>query len=323
MVWHSLHVMYWNWLHAYAQFFFIWSDTPYGFSWRWVDARAVASLTVPGGQEFHFPHFFLKSRFSFLIFPQTFTHTLRHWLMPLRQYLINVLTPPTCYILKMAWCPTLISTVNGVFTFCISKMTRCPWSDTPYVFSPEYGLLTPPAPRAHTNIKSEWSDAPSHFSTDDDLMTPISTVNVLTLPICYLLKVHGFMLPPTVFVCPYTTYVLPTEDDLMLHPDVYCKWPATPTCCLLKRTRCSHPDLLFNGLQSYMLHIMKITSCSRQAFWIHNSHLIRLTQAAGSPTYRVKDTAPHIPCRKCTSFVLHHWTCCSIYFFTNWFAFSW
>ena len=31
-------------------------------------ARAVASLTVPGGQEFHFPHFFLK----FLsIFPQT------------------------------------------------------------------------------------------------------------------------------------------------------------------------------------------------------------------------------------------------------------
>ena len=37
-------------------------------------ARAVASLTVPGGQEFHFPHFFLKSRLSFLIFPQTFTH---------------------------------------------------------------------------------------------------------------------------------------------------------------------------------------------------------------------------------------------------------
>ena len=36
--------------------------------------RAVASLTVPGGQEFHFPHFFLKSRLSFLIFPQTFTH---------------------------------------------------------------------------------------------------------------------------------------------------------------------------------------------------------------------------------------------------------
>ena len=33
--------------------------------------RAVASLTVPGGQEFHFPHFFLKFRSNFLIFPQT------------------------------------------------------------------------------------------------------------------------------------------------------------------------------------------------------------------------------------------------------------
>ena len=41
--------------------------------------RAVASLTVPGGQEFHFPHFFLKSRLSFLIFPQTFTHFLPHF----------------------------------------------------------------------------------------------------------------------------------------------------------------------------------------------------------------------------------------------------
>ena len=30
--------------------------------------RTVASLTVPGGQEFHFPHFFLKYR---SIFPQT------------------------------------------------------------------------------------------------------------------------------------------------------------------------------------------------------------------------------------------------------------
>ena len=43
------------------------------------DCRAVASLTVPGGQEFHFPHFFLKSRLSFLIFPQTFTHFLPHF----------------------------------------------------------------------------------------------------------------------------------------------------------------------------------------------------------------------------------------------------
>ena len=35
------------------------------------EARAVASLTVPGGQEFHFPHFFLKFRLICLIFPQT------------------------------------------------------------------------------------------------------------------------------------------------------------------------------------------------------------------------------------------------------------
>ena len=32
---------------------------------------AVASLTVPGGQEFHFPHFFLKFLSIFLILPQT------------------------------------------------------------------------------------------------------------------------------------------------------------------------------------------------------------------------------------------------------------
>ena len=31
----------------------------------------VVSLTVPGGQEFHFPHFFLKFQSIFLIFPQT------------------------------------------------------------------------------------------------------------------------------------------------------------------------------------------------------------------------------------------------------------
>ena len=36
-----------------------------------VTPRAVASLTVPGGQEFHFPHFFLKFLLIFLIFPQT------------------------------------------------------------------------------------------------------------------------------------------------------------------------------------------------------------------------------------------------------------
>ena len=35
------------------------------------ESRAVASLTVPGGQEFHFPQFFLKFQSIFLIFPQT------------------------------------------------------------------------------------------------------------------------------------------------------------------------------------------------------------------------------------------------------------
>ena len=33
--------------------------------------RAVASLTVPDGQNFHFPHFFLKFWSIYLIFPQT------------------------------------------------------------------------------------------------------------------------------------------------------------------------------------------------------------------------------------------------------------
>ena len=33
--------------------------------------RTVANLTVPGGQEFHFPHFFLKFQLIFLISPQT------------------------------------------------------------------------------------------------------------------------------------------------------------------------------------------------------------------------------------------------------------
>ena len=36
--------------------------------------RAVANLTVPGGQDFHFPHSFLKCRRIFLIFPEIFLH---------------------------------------------------------------------------------------------------------------------------------------------------------------------------------------------------------------------------------------------------------
>ena len=39
---------------------------------KFKSVRAVASLTVPGGQDLHFPHSFLKFRSIFLIFPQTF-----------------------------------------------------------------------------------------------------------------------------------------------------------------------------------------------------------------------------------------------------------
>ena len=38
---------------------------------KYIAGRAVASLTVPSGREFHFPHFFLKVWLIFLIFPQT------------------------------------------------------------------------------------------------------------------------------------------------------------------------------------------------------------------------------------------------------------
>ena len=41
-------------------------------TFAWVICRAVASLTFPGGQEFQFPHFFLKFWSILLIFPQTF-----------------------------------------------------------------------------------------------------------------------------------------------------------------------------------------------------------------------------------------------------------
>ena len=44
-----------------------WTETSLGLS-----PRAVASLTVPVGQEFHFPHFFLKFGSIFVTFPQTF-----------------------------------------------------------------------------------------------------------------------------------------------------------------------------------------------------------------------------------------------------------
>ena len=38
------------------------------FSLDYVQDKAVVSLTIPGGQEFHFPHFFLKFRSFFSYF---------------------------------------------------------------------------------------------------------------------------------------------------------------------------------------------------------------------------------------------------------------
>ena len=45
---------------------------------RYVD-RAVASLTVPGGQEFHFPQFFLKFWSFFSYLSSNFTYFLPHF----------------------------------------------------------------------------------------------------------------------------------------------------------------------------------------------------------------------------------------------------
>ena len=44
--------------------------------------RAVASLTVPGGQEFHFPHFFPKFWSFFSYFSSNFSHFLPHFGSP-------------------------------------------------------------------------------------------------------------------------------------------------------------------------------------------------------------------------------------------------
>ena len=42
-------------------------------------ARAIASLTVPGGQEYHFPHFFHKIWIKFSYFSSNFSHFLPHF----------------------------------------------------------------------------------------------------------------------------------------------------------------------------------------------------------------------------------------------------
>ena len=47
-------------------------------AWRNLLSRAIASLTVPGGQKFHFPHFFqILSNFSY--FSSNFTYFLPHF----------------------------------------------------------------------------------------------------------------------------------------------------------------------------------------------------------------------------------------------------
>ena len=46
---------------------------------KWGVARAVASLTVPGGQEFHFPHFFPQVWIKFSDFSSNFSHFLPHF----------------------------------------------------------------------------------------------------------------------------------------------------------------------------------------------------------------------------------------------------
>ena len=79
-----LHTLFWHiWFKRYHLYWFsIWRRRP---SWIWRPRlsqnimnivllnlrRAVASLTVPGGQELHFPNYFLKFRSIFLIFRQT------------------------------------------------------------------------------------------------------------------------------------------------------------------------------------------------------------------------------------------------------------
>ena len=44
-----------------------------------VTVRAVASLTIPGGQEFHFPHFFPEISINFSDFSSNFTYFLPYF----------------------------------------------------------------------------------------------------------------------------------------------------------------------------------------------------------------------------------------------------
>ena len=64
--------------------------------------RAVASLTAPGWARVPLSSFFLKSRLSFLIFPQTFTHFLPHFEALATPLEIILSCPPRSERLAMA-----------------------------------------------------------------------------------------------------------------------------------------------------------------------------------------------------------------------------
>ena len=150
-------------------------------------------------------------------------------IMPPPLLTVNGLTNPICYLLKVAWCPR-----NYIY---------CKWSDTSYLLSAEASLMS----RLYFYCK--WSDTSYLLSAKDGLMPrPISTVNVLTHPTCYLLKVawcplylqlmawcpyqlsaEGGLIPRLYFCCYWsdTTYLLSAEDGLMTHYYIYCKWSDT------------------------------------------------------------------------------------------------
>ena len=92
---------------------------------EWFEARAVASLTVPGGQEFHFPHFFLKFRSIFLIFPQTLP--IFFLILALRVGESPTREGPgyaTVWSLPNVWICWISSIVVRLWYFCVVYFTR-------------------------------------------------------------------------------------------------------------------------------------------------------------------------------------------------------
>ena len=63
----------WHYIYKSLLYMYVWFAHQALVTWLMQCAyiRAVASLTVPGGHELHFPNFFLKFRSVLLIFPQT------------------------------------------------------------------------------------------------------------------------------------------------------------------------------------------------------------------------------------------------------------